>query len=138
MATSLLILLLLITAVSPALASPDEDLANLIAAVEALVADGELGHGNGNALIAKLEAAQQSLADGQLNAAANQLAGHVANVDAAARVTAGCRHQQRHVKSSRQQQHKECPVKQIGAPIRARRARDHTDRWRACARTPAR
>jgi branched-chain amino acid transport system substrate-binding protein len=73
-ALSLIVSTLLLSVNSPALASdPEDDLAGLIAEVEALVDNGSINPGNGNALIVKLQAAQRSLARGRINAAVNQI-----------------------------------------------------------------
>jgi hypothetical protein len=53
--------------------TPREGIAGLIENVKALVGAGILNHGQGNGLIAKLEAAMQRLAQGNTQTAVNQL-----------------------------------------------------------------
>jgi uncharacterized delta-60 repeat protein len=61
---------------------PQDDIRGLIGDVEALVAAGTLNGGQGNGLIAKLEAAIHQLDAGNLTAARNQLAAFVNQVTA--------------------------------------------------------
>jgi endonuclease G len=65
-----------------AVQSPAGAIGGLSAAVDALVADGTLNNGNGNALNAKLRAAAASLERGQGQTAVNQLNAFVNQVDA--------------------------------------------------------
>jgi DNA/RNA endonuclease G (NUC1)/PKD repeat protein len=62
--------------------SPSQALDGLGAQVDALVADGVLNHGNGNALNAKVRAAAASLARGQGHTAVNQLGAFTNQVQA--------------------------------------------------------
>jgi pullulanase-type alpha-1,6-glucosidase len=61
--------------------SPEEQGDLLIGDVEDLVADGVLNHGQGNALISKLERIQDKIARGQINAAMNQLEAFIHQVE---------------------------------------------------------
>jgi DNA/RNA endonuclease G (NUC1) len=63
-------------------ASPAQAVNGLAAQVDALVSAGTINRGNGNALNAKLRAAQQSLGNGNENAALNQLGAFVNQVQA--------------------------------------------------------
>ncbi|WP_420126634.1 DNA/RNA non-specific endonuclease [Longimicrobium sp.] len=64
--------------------TPGQAVDGLSGAVDALVAGGSLHHGNGNALNAKLRAADASLARGQGHTAVNQLNAFISQVDALA------------------------------------------------------
>ena len=63
-------------------ATPSQAVGTLSGAVDALVSAGTINRGNGNALNAKLRAAQQSLAGGNAVAAANQLGAFINQVRA--------------------------------------------------------
>jgi polyhydroxyalkanoate synthesis regulator phasin len=69
------------TAVFEGERSPEEQGDLLIDDVEDLVADGVLNHGQGNALISKLENIQDKIARGQINAAMNQLEAFINQVE---------------------------------------------------------
>ena len=60
----------------------EQEVNELIDAVQALVDGGVLNNGQGNALISKLENVLDSLANGNINAAANQLGAFVNQVEA--------------------------------------------------------
>jgi hypothetical protein len=89
-----------VRAATVTVATPSQAVGTLSGAVDALVSAGTINRGNGNALNAKLRAAQQSLASGNAIAAVNQLgaftnqvramvqSGHLSAADGAALIAA--------------------------------------------------